>query len=152
MSSNPTGPGGISGKFRPLLGLIRSFLCFRQLPSASACFRSGSCRCGPLAACLSSSLAGWGIFYADNTINLFWVAVFADSLEMSNPPIIRDKANRRLVSNSSLLLPRKQFRIRPIVTELIECTCSTTLELSFRIPVSVYTISFRNNNPDGVLF
>ena len=63
-----------------------------------------------------------------------------------------DKANQVFVSDSLLLLDRKPLDHLSFVTELIECTCSTTMELSFRILVSTSTFPFAISNTDNILF
>ena len=82
------------------------------------------------------ALALLDIFLDDNRISLSRVVVFVLPSGIPNPPIICDKANHGLVSNSALLISRKPSALPPFVTELIVCTCSTPLELSFRIIVS----------------
>ena len=75
-------------------------------------------------------------------IAFFSVVDVVVSSEIFRGPIICDKANQGLVPNCPLLPSSKPFNRCPSVTELIECTCYTTLELSFRIPESISTFPF----------
>ena len=71
---------------------------------------------------------------------------------MFTPPVICDNANHLLIPNSPLRHSRKSPTHRSLVTELIECACSTTLELSSRIPVSISTLAFVGKNYPNELF
>ena len=64
---------------------------------------------------------------------------------------MRDRAKKGCVSDSSLLLASNPFNHRSFAAELIECTRSTTMALSFRILVSISIFPFPNNS-DNVLF
>ena len=72
----------------------------------------------------------------NNKISFFWVVDCAISSGIFRGAIICDRDNQVFVSNSSLLRSSDPFNLRSRVTDLIECTCSTTMELSFRIRVS----------------
>ena len=72
----------------------------------------------------------FGGYCALITLSAYYGPLLFISPKMSKPPIIFDKYNHGLVSDSSLLLSRKPFILRPLVTEIIEWACSTTLELS----------------------
>ena len=75
---------------------------------------------------------------------------FAISSGMFKLLIMRDKANQGLSRNPPLLLSRIPFSPRAFFTELIECTCATTLELSLRILGYISISPPRNKNPDNI--
>ena len=98
------------------------------------------------------SITCWGYFGNSSKINLVRVANLVVSSDMFPAPAICDKANQGFVSTSSLLLDRKPFNLRPFVIEIIECTWSTTPELSFLSLVSTSITSLPNVSSSNILF
>ena len=82
----------------------------------------------------------------NNMSNVVCVAVVVISPDIFNPRTIRDNSNRLLIPAQSILLSRKSFTIRSLVTDLIECTCSTTTEWAYRILASISIFSLTSSN------
>ena len=76
----------------------------------------------------------------------------AISPDMFKGHMMCDKTNQGFAPRLPLLLSSKPFGPRFVVTELIECAFSTTMELSFRILAPTSTFSSPNISSADILF